>query len=825
VRTVAAIPAIALLTGCALGLLIPEIPGALLIIAMITGAIAAAWTVWQRAERQFLVAIILVFAAGGARLSAHAWTRAWRPPLRLVFERLARAQRADAMAENRFVPMDDEAFATIAGTLRADAAVTPTGVSLSLDADEPAAGGVVVTIAGALAAERIGEWRAGRRVRFPAHLRRTARYLDPGVPDFERALARRGTTLVGSVKSGALVEVLARGTWVDERIAAVRAFSRRTIAAAVGRWSPRSAAIVAAIVIGDRVGLDEEVQRRLQEAGTYHVIAISGGNIAILAGLLFAGFRVAGWLGRTTSLTTIAMLIAYAKLVGGGASVDRATLMALIYFAARALDQRTPPVNALGVVAALLTAVDPLSVLDPAFTLTFGATLAILLAAPAVQALRGTAILRSAAMMLAASAATEAMLLPVGALVFSRVTFAGLGLNFLAIPLMGVAQIAGMIVVPAAVVSARAAAAVGWIAHLGALGLVESANLVRFAPLVAVRVAPPSVAVVATYYIAGAAAWCLWGRRDTRWLTRAVAAVGISAAVWITLEPWSFLTARGNGRLHATFLDVGQGDSIFVRLPRGSTLLVDTGGLSTTSAFDIGDRVVAPVLREAGVRRLDYLVLTHGDPDHIGGAASIIREFRPREVWEGIPVPRSQPLALLKAQTQGAGLGWRSVTAGQHTRIDDAEIVVGNPAAAEWERQKVRNDDSVALDLMWRDVELVLTGDIGKTVERTLTSSLRHRRLRILKVPHHGSLTSSTLEFVRAFEPQVAVISAGRGNHFGHPAPEVLGRYEEAGAEIFRTDRDGAVTIDTDGYLLNIGTDSSRRTKDTKAAGGVASNR
>src|SRR6202011_5956461 len=124
-------------------------------------------------------------------------------------------------------------------------------------------------------------------------------------------------------------------SWWEEQIAASRGFARGAIAARVGRWSVRSAAIVAAIVIGDRAGLDDEVQRRLQEAGTYHVIAISGGNIAILAGLLLGAFRLAGWLGRTAMLSSIAVLLVYANFVGNGASVDRATLMAVVCFSAR----------------------------------------------------------------------------------------------------------------------------------------------------------------------------------------------------------------------------------------------------------------------------------------------------------------------------------------------------------------------------------------------------------------------------------------------------------------------------------------------------------
>jgi len=268
------------------------------------------------------------------------------------------------------------------------------------------------------------------------------------------------------VKSGALVEVLARAVWFDEVMGGMRAFARRAIGDAVGRWSPQSGAIVAAIVIGDRAGLDEDVQRRLQEAGTYHVIAISGGNIAILAGLLLGAFRLAGWLGRTAMISSIAVLIVYARFVGNGASVDRATLMAVVYFGARAFDHRSPALNALALVAALLVASDPVSVVDPAFVLTFGATLAILAIVPTIAPKRLPRWAAPLAAIFAASAAAEALLFPVGALAFSRVTFAGLGLNFLAIPLMGVAQIAGMAAVAAAIVSPRLAAVAGWAAHL-----------------------------------------------------------------------------------------------------------------------------------------------------------------------------------------------------------------------------------------------------------------------------------------------------------------------------------------------------------------------
>ena len=226
------------------------------------------------------------------------------------------------------------------------------------------------------------------------------------------------------------------------------------------------------------------------------------------------------------------------------------------------------------------------------------------------------------------------MLFPVSAIVFSRVTFAGLALNFLAIPMMGVAQIAGMLVLPAAIVSSDLAFLAGWVAHAGAAGLVWSADLVRFVPAVTYRIAPPSWGAVGIYYVALAA--CVGAMASTdpirqrgagprrAWARRVASAAAIGAAAWI-LVPVSLFAREGDGRLHVTFLDVGQGDSALLRFPRGATMLVDAGGVAGAGSFDIGDRVVAPVLRDAGLRQLDYLVLTHGDPDHIGGAAAIIR--------------------------------------------------------------------------------------------------------------------------------------------------------------------------------------------------------
>ncbi len=865
-RAVAAIPATALLAGAALALARADVPTAAWALAL-AAAIGVLLAARQTANAvASLCALWASFCCGAGLLTADAWQEAWRPSLRTAFEEIVAQERHEArryaVPGSRPLSEEPDASVWLRGVLRSDASPTPNGISLSLDVREirhalfpnglEVRGGTLITVGGTLGGRLQTEggiasdtptgvapyaaWRAGRTVGLPAQLRRPSRYLNEGGEDAERSLARRSTTLVGSAKSGALVDVMARGSPLDEAAAGTRAFVRRAMARHVGRWSPRSAAIVGAIVIGDRTGLDDTLERRLQEAGTYHVIAISGGNIAILVGLTLVAFRVVGLLGSGAMLTAIVGLVGYAYIVGGGRSVERATLTAVLFLAGRAIDQRGAPSNVLAAAAALLVVSGPLTLADPGFLLTFGATAGILALGTmssmpgmsrvpaadraAAPPRRGHWVAAAGSSLLRASFGAEAMLLPIGAVVFSRVTLAGFVLNFVAIPLMAVAQMAGMAIVPLSIVWAEAATMVGWVAHAASEGLVRSAELVEWVPALTWRVTPPSAWVVCVYYASLLALW-LTRRRTARpgahstgpaWrrLASLASVVSVAAAVWIALEPWRVSARRGDGRLHATFVDVGQGDATWIRFPTGQTLLVDAGGLSGNASFDVGDRVVAPVLRRDGLGRLGALVLTHGDADHIGGAEAVLTEFRPREVWEGIPVPRLAPLQNLQSIAHRIGTPWRTVQPGDRVQVGEVDVMVRHPMPPDWERQDVRNDDSIVLELVWRDVSIWLTGDIGRDTEQLLLPAVRASRLRIVKVPHHGSLTSSSAPFVRALGARIAVVSVGRSNTFGHPVPTVLERYRQAGASIFRTDQDGAVTVTTDGSVVDVETVSGR---------------
>ena len=809
-RLPAALPAIGLLGGTACGWWAPE-----LAVWPLAAAGLLAWAVCLAAVvRPFrcgAVAAAAGFACAGMLLGAQATRAATHTSL------------AAWHAERASDPTAAE-VAIVTGRLLRDALPAEYGARLLVEVervraggrDFALAGGLRVTVGGSFVAGRIDGWVAGRRVRMPVLLRRAPRYLNPGVADQERRSAWRGIALLGSVKSALLVEVVGSGQVWQEAAGAARAVVRRVIGRAVGAHDARSAGVVTAVLIGDRAGLDTDTRRRLQAAGTYHVIAISGGNIAILSGVLLGLLRLAAAPPRLAAASVILCLLAYWQIVGSEQSVARATLVAVTLLAARTVDHRTPPLNTLAWAAVCLVAAAPLAILDAGFLLTFGATLGILAGVPcmlrrcrawlAAGRLYARAAVLPLAGLLAATVCAELALLPVAASAFSRVTAAGLLLNFVAIPLMTVTQLAGMLALLAAALSPALAELCGYVAHLATVGIVESARLVDVWPQLARRVPAPGPLLTACYY----GGWVLVFAAGGRPALRAggcglVVAAGVGVVSGLGPRGVVQRPCPGDAELRVLFLDVDQADATLVQFPTGQSLLVDAAG-SVRGPSAVGERVVAPVLWRAGVRRLDYLAITHGDPDHAGGAQAVIADFRPREVWEGVPVPGSVRMRRIAAAAREAGGVWRTLNAGHRLRVGAVELAVLHPPPPAWERRRVRNDDSLVLELRHGRVSFVLPGDIGAEVEARLVPLLQPSPLRVLKAAHHGSRTSSSAAFIAAAAPAVAVVSAGRENRFGHPDRAVWRRYAAAGTAILETGRSGAIDICSDGERIRVQT-------------------
>ncbi len=802
--------AAALLAGIAGGATHPGVTGPAIAAALAAWA-ATFWTFRRGWTRALVVCAFGAVIALGAVAGGAAMGRALTPTLVRVLEQ----EGVLAGPGARDMPP-----VRLEGQLAGDAAPANGAVLLRVDVTRvwvgpcgcptEVSGRVLAVVGGDAAHSTMGGWRGGRRVQLTATVRRPLSYRNLGAPDAAVDLARRRTVLIASVKSAYVVDVVASGTWMREAAAGLRAQARRALVRASGEGTDATA-VATAVLIGDRAGLSAPLEDRLQRAGTFHVIAISGGNIALWSLItLWAAARLTR--RRPLALgAAAATLVAYAVVVGGGASVMRATGMALVGISMQWLDQRGAAINVLALTAAALVAADPLLVFDVGFWLTTAATagLVVGLPAPAAEESRARRWTRT---LVLTSIWAEAALLPIVATVFQQVTLAGVVLSALAIPAMAVLQVAALGTVVADVLVPALLPACGALLTGATAVVTESARLVDLAPWLSWRVPPPSWAAVVVY----AAAVALWlvscrAAADTAAmarLRRATAVLAPAAALWIACSPLT-LVPWPPGDLRVQMFDVGQGDAVLVHFPNGRRMLVDAGG-ATSDGRDLGQRVVGPTLRARGLRRLDYLVVTHADRDHIGGAATIVREFRPAEVWLGVPVADDAATSALRSAADAVGATWRDSRRGERIDVGDVRVAVVHPPPPDWERQRVRNDDSVVLALRYHSVRVLLTGDVGAAVEPDIAAALDEGEpsarapLTVLKVAHHGSAGSTSDAWLAATQPSVAVVSAGAANPFGHPAPATLARLAAAGADVWRTDHDGEVSVRTDGRVVAV---------------------
>jgi competence protein ComEC len=537
------------------------------------------------------------------------------------------------------------------------------------------------------------------------------------------------------------------------------------------------------MVLGDRTTLDSETAEAFRIAGTYHVLAISGAQVALIAGVAAWCLRRVG-LGVVALATIVsALTVFYAELVGGEVPVVRAATMASVLLLGRCWDLDSDPANLLGLAAGLLLLCHPSAVMDVGFQLSFSATLGIVMLTPALLRVLPRLPWRLE-VAIGASLAAQAALLPLLVIHFHRLAPAAVLLNLAAVPLATAVLLAGLTLLAAAALAPPAVSAVAGLTYGFAHGLLRSGEVVRWFPWLDPRLPDPPYWGMALW-LAGLGAVVLGRRRAPCLLI-----VGFVGIVWgRSAQP-------GDGRLQLTVLDVGHGDSLLLRSPKGNVWLVDAGG-TYQGGFDVGESVVAPVLWSQGVRRLEVLALSHAHRDHAGGAAFVLGAFGVEQMWEG-PAPFEDPVYRRVASAAVAGGVTRlAVARGVAREWDGVSVEVLGPPPPPRAPRAVRNDDSVVLRLRYGAVDLLLTGDIEGPAEAALGGVCPV----VLKVPHHGSRHSSKalIDGCRAKPLRVAIVSVGANGLFGHPHPEVLARYRSGGFQIYRTDRDGAVTVATDG--------------------------
>jgi competence protein ComEC len=710
----------------------------------------------------------------------------------------------------------------------------------------------------------------GDTIRTLVRLRQPHIYQNPGSFDFRRWMEDiEDIYWIGTVKNSRLMEKVgqARAFSLGSGLERVRQRLLRGIDDLYPPWSAqgRYGAVLKAVLWGERTSLDSDTIEGFRKTGLYHLLVIAGLHVGLLTLLMGFLLRWFPWNTATKSVIVLGFLAAYSLLVQQRAPTLRATLMIALYLVARILDRDHSALNSIGGVALILLYVRPTWLFESGFQLSFAAALLIVgLAVPLlerttepyrralnrlddvplddrlpprlaqtrldlralIQALgrragfldRHPAFARSIvvtplkALLWAASILLFSAVLQLGLLLpmvrtFHRVTFAGVGLNALAIPVMTLLLALALPINLLSVVSPVLAV---WPAKLLSMVMAVLFGLTHL----------PGLTTWLSYRVPEPPGWVAWGfcgsfiiaacalkfARRAVGVTLAVAAVFVAL---VALHPFPPRLPRGT--LELTALDCGQGDALLLVFPDQTTMLVDAGGSRTRGSreggfqgrrWDPGEDIVSPYLWSRGIKTIDMVVLTHAHEDHLGGLGAILDNFHVGEFWHA-PTPETPEFVALLKKLSKRDIPVRTLYAGDTLARGQTSTRVLWPPRQRPLLRSPSNDDSLVMRIGTAGVNFLLPGDASRDVEKQLLAAGEPLASQVLKVAHHGSRSSSSPEFIARVAPRVAVISTEAGGAGNLPNPETLKVLQNAGARIFETDIDGATTVQwTAGSLM-----------------------
>ena len=567
--------------------------------------------------------------------------------------------------------------------------------------------------------------------------------------------------------------------------------------------------ILKAMVLGDKTELDRDVQKLYQQNGISHVLAISGLHISLIGmGFYKILKRITGY-RLISAIPTIALLMAYGWMTGGSLSSVRAVGMCAIAILADLVGRTYDMLTAMGVMLLVIASTNPLAVKQSAFLLSFGAVLGIAWFSPLWTLAEKKKKKRKWREGLQTSLSVLLMTFPVLLQFFSEYALYSTLLNLLVIPLMSVLMAAGILCGAVGLLNLQAARLPGLVCH-GILSVYQwMGNLCLRLPGSVLTIGIPDPWKVLIYYLTLALALFLlykekqrkkyWRKQEPFRISRRILCWCQGSIFFILL----LLCVHYQSGMEICMLDVGQGDCLFWELPDGTTFLSDGG---STSVSDVGNYRIVPFLKARGVHKIDYLLISHMDQDHINGIKEVLEDGSIQVGQALLPGLQRKDDAYLEMEAllKNANVEKHCLNSGDLAAQGDYSMrCLWPPVEGQTDD---RNKMSLVMEVEYGEFRMLLTGDIDEQAERQLAATGQLETVDILKVAHHGSRYSSSPEFLAQVTPAVSLISCSATNRYGHPGQETLERLQTEKSAVRITKNCGAICLWTDGSIIKLKT-------------------
>jgi len=586
----------------------------------------------------------------------------------------------------------------------------------------------------------------------------------------------------------------------NERIKTIRLKGLRHLE---NHFPTEAKAFAAALLFGESGLINEETYDAYKKLSLVHILAISGLHVGIIAGgSFYLGIRL-GLTREMTKLLLMGMLPLYCIVAGGAPSVVRACLMVMLFLLLSLRQKKLSPIILLCTILMVLLLYNPLYLFHVGFQLSFFITFTLLMSAKVLQRLQGSsAIVQS----LAVTVICQLGSMPIILYYFHEFSVWGFLLNVIYIPIYTILLLPlTFAVFFLSIINAPFSDSLAILLELLFSFVNKTAAFVSALPFTSLSFGKPSLLLFFILITLIIVSFSFWESRNRRKALQVL----LGCALLLTLF-YHRVNFSPFGEI--VFIDVGQGDSILIKLPYGrGVYLIDTGGLlafaneewqKKKTTFDPGEDIVVPYLKSVGITVIDKLIVTHDDADHMGGGLAILQHIRVKE----IVIPETLKEEFIKTDFLQYALQEElhitAMQAGDGWKVGGNQFYVLHPH----EKMSDSNENSLVLLAEINELKWLFTGDIGEEGERALLEQYPNLKADVLKAGHHGSKTSSSPYFLDQIDAKVVVVSAGYNNRFGHPHPEVLSAYSERNMRIFRTDEQGAITYS---YFGDIGTFSS----------------